>query len=88
MTTNVNLEFIIKVRELSESMHGLATFWRNNSEMLEGAKVYKKYPFSESFDDLAFNVFDWLLTLIEDYCEKEPTAIFEFFNAYYETLQK
>ncbi len=88
MKTNVNLEFINKVREMSDKMQDLAVFWNNNSEALEEANVSKDYPFSESFDDLAFKVFDWLLTLIEDYCEKEPSTIFEFFDAYYKSLQK
>ena len=70
MTTNVDLEFISKVRKLSESMQDLANFWYTNSEMLEGAKVYKDYPFSETFDDLAFNTYNWLLALADSYCEK------------------
>ncbi len=88
MKTNVDLEFISKVDALSKSMRDLANFWQDNSEMLEGAKVYKDYPFSINFEELAFDTYNWLLTLINDYCKEDPNTIFEFFNAYYKTLQK
>ncbi|NCC87989.1 MAG: hypothetical protein EOM05_09000 [Clostridia bacterium] len=88
MKTNVNLEFINEVRELSEKMQRLTNFWTNNEKELEDVNECKGYPFSESFEDLTFNVYNWLLTLINDYCEKDPNTIFEFFNAYYKTLQK
>ena len=88
MKTNVNLEFINKVRELSESMRGLANFWTENENLLEDVNECKDYPFSKSFDDLTFDVYIWLLTLINDYCKEDPNTIFDFFNAYYKTLQK
>ena len=88
MKTNVDLEFINKVRELSEKMQDLTDFWLSNSELLENVNECKDYPFSESFDDLTFNVYNWLLTLINNYCEKDPNNIFAFFDAYYKTLQK
>ena len=48
MKTNVNLEFINKVRELNKSMQDLTDFWQSNSEMLEDANVSKDYPFSKN----------------------------------------
>lgn len=88
MKTNVNLEFINKVKEVSEKMRDLANFWVENQETLEDANVSKDYPFSKSFDDLTFDVYIWLLALINNYCEKDPNNIFDFFDAYYKTLQK
>lgn len=88
MKTNVNLEFISKVRELCDKMQDLADFWAKNEKELAGAIVCKDYPFSESFDDLTLNVKLWFLTLIKEYCEKDPSTIFEFFNKYHKTLQK
>ena len=88
MKTNVDLEFINKVRELSEKMQDLANFWLENEDSLANAYESKKYPFSISFEDLTFDTYIWLLALINDYCEKDPNTIFEFFNAYYKTLQK
>ena len=85
MKTNVDLEFINKVRELSEKMQDLTNFWTENEELLENVNECKGYPFSISFDDLTINVNNWLLALINDHCEKDPIA---FFNAYYKTLQK
>lgn len=85
METNVNLEFINKVKEVSEKMQELAIFWENNSEMLEGAKVYKGYPFSLSFDDLALETYNWLLALINNMCQNDPIV---FFDTYYKSLQK
>lgn len=78
MTTNVNLEFLSKVREMNEKMQNLANFWLENQEALEDANVSKDYPFNKSmegsrfihFDDLTFDVSKWFLTL---------------FNAYYKT---
>ena len=88
MKTNVDLEFINKVRELQKSMRDLANFWQDNSETLEDANVSKDYPFNICLEDLAFDTYNWLLTLINDYCKEDPNTIFEFFNAYYKTLQK
>ena len=85
MKTNVNLEFINKVQELSEKMQDLTNFWTENEELLENVNECKGYPFSISFDDLTINVYNWLLALINDNCEKDPIA---FFNAYYKTSQK
>jgi hypothetical protein len=82
MKTNAELEFINKVRELSEKMQELADFWENNSEVLEDAIVYKDYPFSDSFDDLALNTYNWLLALINNYCQKKPNNLYTIFNAY------
>ncbi len=73
MTTNVNSEFISKVREMSDKMQDLATFWHENAEALEDLNVSKDYPFSKSFDKLTFDTCNWYLTL---------------FIAYYKTLQK
>ena len=46
MKTNVELEFINKVLELSEKMQDLADFWIENFEALEIPNVNKSYPFS------------------------------------------
>jgi len=88
MKTNVNLEFINKVKELSEKMQDLASFWLENENLLEDVNGCENYPFNKSFDDLTFNVYKWLLTLINNYCEKNPNNIFDFFDAYYKSLQK
>ena len=88
MKTNVDLEFINKVRELSEKMQDLTNFWIENQNLLGNVDECKSYPFSISFDDLTFDTYNWLLTLINDYCKEDPNTIFEFFNAYYKTLQK
>lgn len=69
MKTNVNLEFINKVRELSEKMQELTIFWQENQETLEDANVSKNYPFSKSFDELAFDSHNWFIALINDYNE-------------------
>ncbi len=67
MKTNVNFEFISKVQDLLKIMYELANFWYENQETLEEANVSKGYPFNESFEDLTFNVYNWLLTLINNY---------------------
>ena len=107
MQAKVELEFINKVKEVSEKMQELTNFWQSNLEVLEDiseckgkpfsgslddltvsledTNVINFYPFSESFDDLAINMYNWLLTLINNYCEKDPIA---FFNAYYKSMQK
>ncbi len=64
MKTNVNLEFINKVQELSEKIQDLTNFWESNLETLEDVNECKDYPFSESFQDLTVNV-NWLSTLIK-----------------------
>ena len=69
MKTNVNLEFINGVRELSEKMLDLASFWLENQEALEDANVSKNYPFNKSFDDLALDTRKWFIALINDYNE-------------------
>ena len=66
MKTNVNLEFINKVRELCEKMRDLEDFWLENQKELEDVNVSKDYPFSKSFDELTFDVFSWRLTLVND----------------------
>lgn len=88
MKTNVDLEFINKVQELSEKMRDLASFWIENENLLEVVNECEDYPFSESLDHLTVNVYLWQLALINKYCEKDPNIIFDFFNAYYKTLQK
>lgn len=88
MKTNANLEFINKVKKLSEQMRDLANFWHDNSEALEEVNECKNYPFSINFEDLTFDVYNWLLTLIKNYCEKDPNNLFELFNEYYKSLQK
>ena len=67
MKTNVNLELLGKVRELSEVMQDLADFWQSNSETLGDTNERKDYPFSESLQDLALNASDWFLTLFNEY---------------------
>lgn len=67
MKTNVNLEFISKVRELNEKMQDLTNFWQENQEALEDANVSKNYPFSKSFDELTLNVNNWFLTLFNEF---------------------
>jgi hypothetical protein len=88
MKTNVNLEFINKVSELSEKMRDLTDFWLENENLLEDVNGCENYPFNKSLFNLTLDVYNWLSTLINNYCEKEPNAIFEFFNTYYKTLQK
>jgi len=88
MKTNVDLEFINKVDVLSKSMRDLANFWHDNSETLEDLNVSKDYPFSISFEDLTFDVYVWLLTLINNYCEEDPNNLYTIFSAYYKSLQK
>ena len=73
MKTNVELEFISKVRELGETMQDLADFWLENLEALEDANISKDYPFNGPLLDLALDVFDWYV---------------ELSNAYYEKMQK
>ena len=85
MKANVELEFINKVRELSENMQELSFFWAVNQKELEDANLRKGYPFSESFDDLALNTYNWALTLINNYCQKDQM---DFFDTYYKSLQK
>ena len=85
MKTNVNLEFINKVRELSEKMLELKIFWGENEKELEDVNLLKSYPFSESFDVLTLNTYNWLLALINNMCQNDPIV---FFDAYYESLQK
>lgn len=67
MKTNVNLELIGKVRELSEAMRNLAIFWHENKKELGDINECKGYPFSESFDDLTLNASNWFLTLFNAY---------------------
>ena len=88
MKTNVDLEFISKVYELQKNMRNLANFWHNNSKALEDLNVSKNYPFNIDFEDLTFDTYNWLLTLISNYCEKDPNNIFDLFDAYYKSLQK
>jgi hypothetical protein len=104
MKKNVELEFINKVRELSEKMQDLTLFWQSNLEELkdindckfseslddltvspEDTNVCKNYPTCETFDNLTLNIYSWLLTLINTYCEKDPIV---FFDAYYKSLHK
>ncbi len=101
MKKNVDLEFINKVKELSEKMQDLALFWQSNLEVLKGINDCKfseslddltvsqeDTNFSitcESFDNLTLNIYSWLLTLINNYCEKDPIV---FFDAYYKSLHK
>ena len=104
MKKNVELEFINKVREVSEKMQELTNFWQSNLEVLDSLNVCKDYPFSESlddltvsledtnecknypfnesFDDLAINMYNWLLALINNYCQKDPNNLYTIFNAY------
>ena len=70
MKTNVNLEFINKVDVLQKSMRNLAIFWLKNEKELKDLNVSENYPFSESFEDLTLDTFNWLLTLINNYCEE------------------
>jgi hypothetical protein len=70
MKTNVELEFISKVHELSESMRNLAIFWYKNQKELECLDISKDYPFDESLQDLAFDTFSWFITLNNKYFEK------------------
>jgi hypothetical protein len=69
MKTNVELEFISRVRELSESTRNLAIFWYKNRKELEGLNISKDYPFSGSLQDLALDTRNWFVTLINDYSE-------------------
>jgi hypothetical protein len=101
MKKNVDLEFISKVRELSEKMQDLNLFWQSNLEVLKDINECKfseslddltvspeDTNFSitcESFDNLTLNIYSWLLTLINTYCEKDPIV---FFDAYYKSLHK
>lgn len=70
MKTNVELEFISKVRELGEVMRNLAVFWYKNQKDLEDLNISKDYPFSESLQDLAFDTFSWFIALNNEYFEK------------------
>lgn len=70
MKTNVELEFISKVRELGETMRNLAIFWYKNQKELECLNISKDYPFDGSLQDLAFDVFSWFLALNNEYFEK------------------
>ena len=70
MKTNVNLEFINKVDVLQKSMRNLTSFWLKNEKELKDLNVSENYPFSESFEDLTFDTYKWLLTLINNYCEE------------------
>ena len=67
MKTNVNLELLGKVRELSEAMRNLAIFWHENKKELGDTNKRKDYPFSESLDDLTLKASDWFLTLFNEY---------------------
>ncbi len=69
MKTKVELEFINKVRELSEELRNLAIFRYENKKELEDLNVSKDYPFSESLEDLAYDAHDWFVTLLNDYGE-------------------
>lgn len=101
MEKNVDLEFINKVKELSEKMQELNLFWQSNLEVLKDINDCKFSeslddltvspedtnfsPTCESFDILTLNIYSWLLTLINNYCEKDPIV---FFDAYYKSLHK
>ena len=69
MKTNVDLEFINKVRELCEKMRDLEDFWLENQKELEDVNISKDYPFSKSFDELTFDTCNWYLTLFNEYCK-------------------
>ena len=71
MKKNVNLEFINKVDLLQKSMRNLANFWHENEEKLKDLNVSKDYPFNICLEDLTFDTFNWLLTLINNYCEEK-----------------
>ncbi len=73
MKTNVELELLNKVRELSEATRNLALFWYKNRKELGDINERKDYPFSESLQDLALEAYDWYVALS---------------NAYYEKMQK
>lgn len=104
MKTNVELEFINKVRELSEKMQNLAIFWMLNEKKLEGINDCKfseslddltvspeDTNFSitcESFDNLTLNIYSWFLVLINNYCQKDPNTLYTIFDAYYKSLLK
>lgn len=98
MKKNVDLEFINKVRELSEKMQDLTLFWQSNLEELKDINDCKfseslddltvspeDTNFSitcESLDDLTLNMYNWLLALINNYCEKDPNNLYTIFSAY------
>ena len=67
MKTDVNLEFLGKVRELSEATRNLALFWYENRKELEDLNISEDYPFSESLQDLALETSNWFLTLFNKY---------------------
>ena len=67
MKTNVNLELLGKVRELSEATRNLAIFWYKNRKELGDVNKRKDYPFSESLQDLALEAGNWFLTLFNEY---------------------
>ena len=70
MKKDVDLVFINKVRELQKNMRNLANFWHNNEELLKDLNVSKDYPFSINFEELTFDVYNWLLTLSNNYLQK------------------
>lgn len=70
MKTNVELEFINKVRELSEATRNLALFWYKNRKELESLDISKDHPFSESLQDLALEANNWYVVLSNEYYEK------------------
>ena len=70
MKTNVELEFINKVRELSEATRNLAIFWYKNRKELEELNISKNHPFSESLQDLALEANNWYVVLSNEYYEK------------------
>jgi hypothetical protein len=70
MKTNVELEFINKVRELSEATRNLAIFWYKNRKELESLDISKDHPFSESLQDLALEANNWYVVLSNEYYEK------------------
>jgi len=67
MKKDVELEFLGKVRELSEATRNLALFWYKNRKELEELNVCKDYPFNESLQDLALEAGNWFLTLFNEY---------------------
>ena len=87
MKTNVNLEFINKVRELNKSMRDLAIFWDENENLLEDLNVSKDYPFNVSFDELTFDSHNWFLTLVNTYIEGDPNNLYTVFNEYLKNLK-
>jgi hypothetical protein len=89
MKTKVNLEFISKVRELSEKMQELNLFWQSNLEVLKDINDCK---FSESLDDLTVSPEDTNFSITCESFEELTNSVFDWFltlnNAYFEKMQK